>query len=51
MSDQNQTWGGGSDSYFEYLIKFARLNNTNDPLYVNTWKLAVDTSMHTLLKV
>lgn len=44
------TWGGGSDSYFEYLIKFPRLNNTGDPLYANTWKLAVDASMHSLLK-
>ncbi|KAH9026210.1 seven-hairpin glycosidase [Lactarius pseudohatsudake] len=24
------SWGGGSDSYFEYLIKYARLSNTND---------------------
>ncbi|KAF5356932.1 hypothetical protein D9756_006500 [Leucocoprinus leucothites] len=44
------TWGGGSDSYFEYLIKFARLNNTNDALYADTWKLAVDSSLHSLLK-
>ncbi|KAF8889714.1 glycoside hydrolase family 47 protein, partial [Infundibulicybe gibba] len=44
------TWGGGSDSYFEYLIKYARLNNTADPLFANTWKLAVDSSIKTLLK-
>ncbi|KXN84061.1 putative mannosyl-oligosaccharide alpha-1,2-mannosidase 1B [Leucoagaricus sp. SymC.cos] len=44
------TWGGGSDSYFEYLIKYARLNNTVDPIYADTWKLAVDSSLSTLLK-
>ncbi|KAG6901597.1 hypothetical protein C0995_010157 [Termitomyces sp. Mi166 len=44
------TWGGGSDSYFEYLIKYARLSNTNDPLFVNTWQTAVDSSIRTLLR-
>ncbi|KAG6896909.1 hypothetical protein C0992_005311 [Termitomyces sp. T32_za158] len=44
------TWGGGSDSYFEYLIKYARLSNTDDPLFVNTWQTAVDSSIKTLLR-
>ncbi|KAG6811843.1 hypothetical protein H0H92_005575 [Tricholoma furcatifolium] len=42
------TWGGGSDSYFEYLIKYARLSNTNDQLYINTWATAVDSSIRKL---
>ncbi|KDR80124.1 hypothetical protein GALMADRAFT_61912 [Galerina marginata CBS 339.88] len=45
------TWGGGSDSYFEYLIKYARLNNTADPLFADSWRTAVDSSIRTLLKV
>ncbi|KAJ7158364.1 glycoside hydrolase family 47 protein [Mycena crocata] len=44
------TWGGGSDSYFEYLIKYARLTNTDDPIYVDSWKTAVDSSIKTLLR-
>ncbi|KAH9478544.1 putative mannosyl-oligosaccharide alpha-1,2-mannosidase 1B [Psilocybe cubensis] len=44
------TWGGGSDSYFEYLIKYPRLNNTLDALFVDSWRTAVDSSIHTLLK-
>jgi len=44
------TWGGGSDSYFEYLIKHARLSNTNDNLFADTWATAVDSSIRTLMK-
>ncbi|KAJ7485373.1 seven-hairpin glycosidase [Mycena latifolia] len=44
------TWGGGSDSYFEYLVKYARLTNTDDPIFMNTWATAVDSSIKTLLK-
>ncbi|KAJ6595756.1 seven-hairpin glycosidase [Mycena vulgaris] len=44
------TWGGGSDSYFEYLIKYARLTNTDDSIYIDTWKTAVDSSIATLLR-
>ncbi|KAF5357263.1 hypothetical protein D9756_006499 [Leucocoprinus leucothites] len=44
------TWGGGSDSYFEYLIKYTRLNDTADPFWADTWKVAVDSSIRTLLK-
>ncbi|KAJ6583995.1 glycoside hydrolase family 47 protein [Mycena vulgaris] len=44
------SWGGGSDSYFEYLLKFARLNNTSNNVYIDTWKTAVDSSIRTLLR-
>ncbi|KXN84060.1 putative mannosyl-oligosaccharide alpha-1,2-mannosidase 1B [Leucoagaricus sp. SymC.cos] len=44
------SWGGGSDSYFEYLIKHARLSNTNNPLFADTWLTAVDSSIKNLLK-
>ncbi|KIJ61540.1 glycoside hydrolase family 47 protein [Hydnomerulius pinastri MD-312] len=43
------TWGGGSDSYFEYLIKYPRLTNTDDN-YADAWQTAVDTSMKELLR-
>jgi mannosyl-oligosaccharide alpha-1,2-mannosidase len=48
--DAYVTWGGGSDSYFEYLIKHARLSNTNDNLFADTWHTAVDSSIKTLLR-
>ncbi|KAJ7176363.1 glycoside hydrolase family 47 protein [Mycena crocata] len=44
------TWGGGSDSYIEYLIKYARLTNTDDPIFVTSWKAAVDSSIKNLLR-
>ncbi|KAL0959972.1 hypothetical protein HGRIS_011634 [Hohenbuehelia grisea] len=44
------TWGGGSDSYLEYLIKYARLTNAEDPTYVAAWKTAVDSSIKHLLR-
>ncbi|KAI0366836.1 seven-hairpin glycosidase [Pilatotrama ljubarskyi] len=44
------TWGGGSDSYLEYLIKYARITNTNDNVFADTWHTAVDSSIHTLLR-
>ncbi|KAI0314997.1 seven-hairpin glycosidase [Amylostereum chailletii] len=44
------TWGGGSDSYLEYLIKYPRLTNTDDDFFVNTWTVAVETSVNTLAK-
>jgi mannosyl-oligosaccharide alpha-1,2-mannosidase len=44
------TWGGGSDSYFEYLIKYARLTNTDDNSYADAWLTAADTSVKTLLR-
>ncbi|KAF8068873.1 glycoside hydrolase family 47 protein [Lyophyllum atratum] len=44
------TWGGGSDSYFEYLIKYARLNNSADSFFADEWNLAVDSSIKNLLR-
>ncbi|KAI0261583.1 glycoside hydrolase family 47 protein [Gloeopeniophorella convolvens] len=44
------TWGGGSDSYFEYLIKYARISNTNDNTFADSWLTAVDSSIKTLIK-
>jgi mannosyl-oligosaccharide alpha-1,2-mannosidase len=44
------TWGGGSDSYFEYLIKYARLNLTDDHIFADTWHTAGDSSIKMLLK-
>ncbi|KAI0794361.1 glycoside hydrolase family 47 protein [Fomes fomentarius] len=44
------TWGGGSDSYIEYLIKYARLTNADDSFWADTWTTAVDSSIKTLLR-
>ncbi|KAH7886959.1 glycoside hydrolase family 47 protein [Phlebopus sp. FC_14] len=44
------SWGGGSDSYFEYLIKYARLTNTDDNSYADAWITAVNTSINELLR-
>ncbi|KAH9003477.1 glycoside hydrolase family 47 protein [Lactarius hatsudake] len=44
------TWGGGSDSYFEYLIKYAYLSNTDDKLFKDAWFTAVDSSIRYLKK-
>jgi len=44
------SWGGGSDSFFEYLIKYARLSNTNDSTFADSWVAAVNTSMKTLIE-
>ncbi|KAJ8082826.1 hypothetical protein PM082_008682 [Marasmius tenuissimus] len=46
----SQTWGGGSDSYFEYLLKYPRLTNTDDNLFADTWATAVDSSITHLLR-
>lgn len=39
------TWGAGSDSYFEYLIKYGRLTNNADAVWTKTWLTAVDSSI------
>ncbi|KAI1786736.1 glycoside hydrolase family 47 protein [Ganoderma leucocontextum] len=44
------TWGGGSDSYLEYLIKYPRLTNTDDDIFADNWATAVDSSIKTLLR-
>ncbi|KAI0688410.1 seven-hairpin glycosidase [Cytidiella melzeri] len=46
--DSYVTWGGGTDSYLEYLIKYARITNTNDNFFADTWATAVDSSIRTL---
>lgn len=47
----SQSWGGGSDSYFEYLIKYARLSNTANSGFVDAWLTAVDSSIKYLKRV
>ncbi|KAG9126786.1 maturation of Asn-linked oligosaccharides protein [Ceratobasidium sp. 392] len=42
------TWGGGSDSYFEYLIKYGRLTNNKNPVWTSRWLTAVDSSIRYL---
>ncbi|KAI0261584.1 glycoside hydrolase family 47 protein [Gloeopeniophorella convolvens] len=44
------TWGGGSDSYLEYLIKYARLSNTDDHTFADAWYTAVDSSVLYLMR-
>ncbi|PCH35277.1 glycoside hydrolase family 47 protein [Wolfiporia cocos MD-104 SS10] len=44
------SWGGGSDSYFEYLIKWARLSNTDNNLFADAWAAAVDSSIQHLAR-
>lgn len=44
------TWGPASDSYFEYLIKYPHLDSTVDPIFRDTWEVAVDSSIKFLLK-
>nr|GAT60312.1 predicted protein [Mycena chlorophos] len=44
------TWGGEADSYYEYLVKYARLFNADDPVFIQTWKKAVDSSIWHLLR-
>jgi len=46
-----QTWGGGTDSYLEYLLKYPRSENINDNTFVNAWLTAVDSSIQTLARV
>ncbi|KIL63151.1 glycoside hydrolase family 47 protein [Amanita muscaria Koide BX008] len=44
------TWGGGSDSCFEYYLKYTQLFNPSDTILINTWSTAVDSSLKTLFK-
>ncbi|CAE7072201.1 unnamed protein product [Rhizoctonia solani] len=39
------TWGAGSDSYFEYLIKYGRLTNNANTVWTKQWLTAVDSSI------
>ncbi|KAG0147293.1 hypothetical protein CROQUDRAFT_656215 [Cronartium quercuum f. sp. fusiforme G11] len=45
------TWGGGTDSYFEYLLKYAMLMDNRDPRYLEEWKKAVYSSITHLLRI
>ncbi|MBW0505930.1 hypothetical protein O181_045645 [Austropuccinia psidii MF-1] len=45
------TWGGGADSYLEYLLKYALLINNADTSYQATWRLAVKSSIENLIQV
>ncbi|PLW19473.1 hypothetical protein PCANC_04494 [Puccinia coronata f. sp. avenae] len=45
------TWGGGADSYYEYLLKYGILSGNRDESYLNAWKLAVKTSKKHLIQV
>lgn len=45
------TWGGGTDSYLEYLVKYPRLTNTDDKVFADTWYTAVHSSNQTLKSI
>ncbi|KAJ7848466.1 glycoside hydrolase family 47 protein [Mycena olivaceomarginata] len=38
FTDAYVTWGAGSDSYFEYLLKYARYTNNANNIFIDTWK-------------
>ncbi|PWN90902.1 seven-hairpin glycosidase [Acaromyces ingoldii] len=42
------TWGGGSDSFFEYLIKYGQLIGSTDT-YIPTWVNSVKSSVKNLI--
>ncbi|QRV76191.1 glycoside hydrolase family 47 protein [Ceratobasidium sp. AG-Ba] len=44
------TWGAGTDSYFEYLIKYGRMTNNADSQWTRTWLTAVDSSIVHLMQ-
>ncbi|KAJ7643767.1 glycoside hydrolase family 47 protein [Roridomyces roridus] len=48
--DPNTGKFADADSYFEYLIKFGRYTNNANPIFIDTWKTAVDSSITHLLK-
>ncbi|KAA1091696.1 maturation of Asn-linked oligosaccharides protein [Puccinia graminis f. sp. tritici] len=45
------TWGSGTDSYLEYLLKYGMLINNSDNSYYKTWKQAVQSSIQKLIQV
>ncbi|KAH7101715.1 seven-hairpin glycosidase [Auriculariales sp. MPI-PUGE-AT-0066] len=49
-SGSTVTWDGGYDSYLEYLIKYARLTNFEDPLWAKTWLSAAESTIEHLIK-
>ncbi|GAA94422.1 glycoside hydrolase family 47 protein [Mixia osmundae IAM 14324] len=46
QNDTLVTWGGGSDSYFEYLLKDDLL--TGQQVYSDAWNIAVESSLRVL---
>ncbi|CAK5261853.1 unnamed protein product [Mycena citricolor] len=44
------TWGAASDSYFEYLVKYARLTNTDNSIFIDTWKACLTGENRSLAK-
>ncbi|KAG8744402.1 maturation of Asn-linked oligosaccharides protein [Ceratobasidium sp. 414] len=44
------TWGAGTDSYFEYLIKYGRMTNNADTRWTKNWLTAVDSSIIHLMR-
>ncbi|GAC92612.1 glycoside hydrolase [Pseudozyma hubeiensis SY62] len=48
--DDYVTWGGGSDSFFEYLIKYAYLTGDDKSIWVNTWVDSVASSIQHLVE-
>lgn len=43
------TWGASADSYYEYLLKYPMLTNKADPVYLESWKTAVGSSIKYLI--
>lgn len=48
-TDGYVTWGGGSDSFFEYLIKYAYMVGDSSSTYATTWIKSVQSSISNLL--
>lgn len=44
------TWGGGSDSYYEYLLKYWVYDPSKTD-YLDTWKAAADTTIKVILNI
>jgi len=44
------TWGGGSDSFFEYLIKYAYLIGDDENIWIPTWVNSVSSSIEHLVE-
>ncbi|KAI7949237.1 hypothetical protein MJO28_008058 [Puccinia striiformis f. sp. tritici] len=51
VKNDKATWGGGADSYYEYLLKYGIISQNRDKSYLKTWKLAVESSKQHLLQV
>lgn len=48
--DDYVTWGGGSDSFFEYLIKYAYLIGDDKDVWIPTWVNSVASSIEHLVE-